>query len=549
MKNSRARTRSRTIRKIHLFCLLLLYLLLQMTIFYFDSHGLSGFNGVLVSLQFGCCLLMIKVDAKRGRKTAIVCLSFSTLNLIMVMFAKKTHVPLPGLFNMIFYIVAVIVIGVQREKQQKLIITDSLTGLKNRRGIMKKINQKNNDNESYNIIYIELSNFKFLSNNYGFDYGEDLLKVVTERVKFVIGKSGVCGLIGSSGFIVILDAECYAKEVAEQVIAEIGKRIEINRNGHTVGSYLQAYAGISCCPKNGRDAENLIKCADIASYNAERTKTEKVVFYEKSMEKDIEHRVEMEKIINDAITNDYFSLVYQPQYTISEKNLRGFEALLRINLPNGKVVNPSDFIPIAEKSDLILQIDDYVLYHVMNDFKDLIMTNDCIISVNISAKNIASPDFIEKIKSMLKNTGFPAANLEVEITEYCLVQSMEFSVENIKKLRELGIHVALDDFGTGYTSLSYISKMPVNLLKIDKSLIDGIETDSKVLKFVNAVISIGHIMDCEVISEGVENQNQLNLLLEHKCDLIQGFVWGEPMEHKDAEKLINDSSWLIAVNE
>lgn len=549
MENSRSRTRSRKIRKIQLFCLLLLYLFFQLTIFYFDRHGLTVFNGVLVSLQFGCCLLMIKVDAKRGRRLAIICLGLAAMNLIAIMFFKKNNAPLPGFFNTIFYIVAITVIGLQREKQQKLIVTDYLTGLKNRRGIIEKLNQKNQDNETFNIIYIELSNFKYLNNNYGFDYGENLLKIVTERIKKVIGKKGVCGLLGTSGFLIILDADCYVKEVAELVIAEISNRIEINKNENIVGSYLQPYAGISCCPKNGHNVENLIKCAEIASYNAERTKTERVVFYEKSMEKDIEHHIEMEKLINDALENNYFEIVYQPQYTTSEKKLRGFESLLRINLPDGRVIYPSDFIPIAENSDLILQVDEYVLKRAMSDFKDTVMTNDCIISVNVSSKNIASPDFIEKIKSMLNATGFPAINLEIEITEYCLVQSMEDTVENIKNLRNLGIHVALDDFGTGYTSLSYVAKMPVNLLKIDKSLIDGIENDSKSLKFVNAVISIGHIMGCEVISEGVETQHQLDLLAEQKCDLIQGFIWGEPIGFKDAEKLINDSSWLIAVND
>lgn len=175
----------------------------------------------------------------------------------------------------------------------------------------------------------------------------------------------------------------------------------------------------------------------------------------------------------------------------------------------------------------------------MNEYKEIVLNSnkDLIISVNISAKNIGSLGFTEKVQNILNETGFPAKNLEIEITEYCFVQSLEITISNIKKLREMGVQLALDDFGTGYTSLSYLAKMPINLLKVDKSLVDDIESNSKSRDFVNAVISMGHLMECEVISEGVENEKQIDLLHTQECDFIQGYVWGKPLDYEVAKKL------------
>ena len=175
----------------------------------------------------------------------------------------------------------------------------------------------------------------------------------------------------------------------------------------------------------------------------------------------------------------------------------------------------------------------------MNEFNDIVLNHkpNLVVSVNVSAKNIAAVGFPDKIKEFLAETGYPAKNLEIEITEYCMVSSLNITIANIEALRAIGVQFALDDFGTGYTSLNYLSQLPVNLLKIDKSLIDNIETDSQQCEFVNAIISMGHLMGCEVISEGVENEQQLSRLSENACDYIQGYVWGRPLDYDIAKSL------------
>ena len=229
-------------------------------------------------------------------------------------------------------------------------------------------------------------------------------------------------------------------------------------------------------------------------------------------------------------------LVYQPQFIGADKKLLGFETLLRMKVPEEGIISPAEFIPAAEKSDLIFDIDHYVLDRAMREFAEPIKKAGCsyMLSINISARHITSPDFVDDVKQAVERSGFPVECLEIEITEYCFVASIDDAIRNINLLKEMGVKIALDDFGTGYASLSYLSKLPIDLVKIDKSFVDNIETDETACDFISAVISIGHILGCKVISEGVESEAQLDLLIDRECDYIQGYVWGKPLEYSAA---------------
>lgn len=279
-------------------------------------------------------------------------------------------------------------------------------------------------------------------------------------------------------------------------------------------------------------------------YHSAKNKENRICFFDKNMENESLRQMELERIIKESIDNDYFYLVYQPQYRLNDKHLRGFESLIRLKTPDGKFVSPGEFIPVAEKTELILKIDDYVIRRALREMKEPIEASGChsIVSINVSAKNIASPGFAEKVKTMIEEAQFPPQCFEIEITEYCLLRSLEVTIDNIQKLKNIGVQIALDDFGTGYTSLSYLAKLPVDLLKIDKSLIDDIELNNKSSEFANAVISMGHLMGCEVIAEGVETENQLSLLNSQDCDLVQGFVWSKPLEYSAAVKLCSEQA-------
>lgn len=251
--------------------------------------------------------------------------------------------------------------------------------------------------------------------------------------------------------------------------------------------------------------------------------------------------LEIENLIRKALNKEtiYFNL--QPQFDMEHK-LRGFEALARMKDSDGNFISPGEFIPVAEKVGLLDKVDSMVFRKATEFFSSLIKKTglDLTLSLNASARHLMKNGFIEEISNLLDNSGISSLQLEIEITESILIDSADKALECINTLKEMGVKIAIDDFGTGYSSLSYLSKIPANLLKIDKSFIDRINTNESSKQYVAAIISMGHIMGLDVISEGVEEQEQIAALRSIGCDYIQGFVWGRPMSAEDAEKLVID---------
>ena len=447
--------------------------------------------------------------------------------------------PISGFFMTALFSLILTFLSYQIERLDKRMVTDYVTGLNNNRGLLLAIKKRIFNKDPCSVIYIGLENFKFLNDNYGFDFGDELRKIASKRLLAIVGKHGVVGSVDRTSFMIVLDGDCDPRQIAFEALGVIGEKVSITRSDSEIDVYLSAYAGIALYPERAKDAETLMKYSDIAMYQASILHKDRIVFYEPIMEEKLKRQVEVERRIKKALAHGYFYMVYQPQFSTEGKKLRGFEALLRLREPNGDSLSPGEFIPAAEKNDLILEITDWVLKNVLRTFADLVREKDVRLSVNVSSKNMENPYFAANLKELLEATRFPAQNLEIEITEYCLLQSLEKTIENIKALRAMGVKVALDDFGTGYTSLSYLEKLPINLLKIDKSLVDDIEKDKKSQQFVNAVIYMGHLMGCEVICEGVENEGQLELLRENKSDFIQGYVWGRPMEFEKAKELLS----------
>ena len=544
MKNTRPIFKLRFIETMQLAFLFLAYFALQGLTFYMGARRqLAIYNGVVVCFQFFLAFLMIKVNARRGRYLSWFCLGVSMFFLLRViviaLIFKKPLIAIPGFFMILMFFLIATLFSYQVELLDKRMVADYVTSLHNGRGLILALKNKIYNKEKFFVIYIEIENFKFLNDNYGFDFGDELRKVVTKRIKNIIKGHGIAGCVDRSSFMIILNGDCDAKQVAAEVLHTISDKITIKKDEVEIDCFLSSYAGISSCPDDTIDAETLMKYSDIAMLHASMSKKNRIVVYEPHMEEKLKRQVEVEKIIKKALTNDWFYLVFQPQFSTQEKKLRGFEALLRLRDSNGKSLSPGEFIPAAEKNDLILEITYWVLLNALQTFSEIVKGTDLTISINISSKNMESKHFVSKIKEVLEKTGFPAKNLEVEITEYCLLQSFDQTIENIRALREMGVQVALDDFGTGYSSLSYLEKLPINLLKIDKSLVDDIESNFKSQQFVSAVIYMGHLMGCDVICEGVESEGQLRLLRDNKSDFIQGYIWGKPLEFDKARELLD----------
>lgn len=521
-----------------LFVLTVTYFLIQICQTFFETRNLTSFNGVLMSFQFIACLAMVRREHKKGFILSAICIISSIIRVTIILLKTKSIGPLPGLFNSFIYLLTLTVLARLFFIIDKEAVTDYVTGLTNTRGFYHKIKEKINEGTPFYVIYIELENLKKINDNYGLLYCDNLLILLTQRIQQIVGNNGSIAKLGDAELVVILDSNSDCAKITQNLLDSISQKAEIETDGTIINSYITAFAGISQFPSDSRKAEELIKFANIAMTNSKKQLKNNFAFFDTTMEQQSLRRMEIEKFIKEGLANNNFYLVYQPQFFLKGKKLRGFETLLRLKTPDGTNISPAEFIPVAESDGLILKIDDYVLNRALTEYKETVLiSKDLLISVNVSAKNISNPTFTDKIQAILNKIGFPPKNLEIEITEYCFVQSVEITIQNISKLKQMGIKIALDDFGTGYSSLSYLAKMPVNLLKIDKSLIDGIEENQKSRDFVNAVVSMGHLMGCEVISEGVETEQQLSILDNQACDFIQGYVWSKPLEYEISKKL------------
>ena len=539
VKKMNRELKNKTKRMIHLVLCIVLFFVFQLVPVFLDRAGLSQYSGIFSAFQYACCLVLVVTNQRRGIITSIILLTISALNLVRIILMMGVTNAVSGLSNQIFYLVTIIMLGDIFAKQEKAAVTDSLTGLYNRRGLHKKLRDSIEDNKPFYLVDIELGNFKLLNENFGHIYGDRLLKKAAERINSHIGNRGIIALKSGAEFVVILKDTKNAEEDVNKLLDLLKEKIVISSEGDYLDCYLTAFAGIVSFPSDSNSYENLLKYSDMAMVEALHANSQSACVFKPEMEKSIRRQAELEHLVKEGIENNYFYLVYQPQYILDGKKLRGFETLIRMKLPDGTFVSPGEFIPIAEMSEQIIYIDDYVIQRAMKEFRDIVLNDkpDLIVSVNVSARNIGAVGFAEKIKQFLRDTGYPAKNLEIEITEYCMVSSLNATINNINALRSIGVQFALDDFGTGYTSLNYLAKLPVNLLKIDKSLIDNIETDRQKCEFVNAIISMGHLMGCEVISEGVENEQQLSKLGDNNCDFIQGYVWGKPFDYDIARNL------------
>ncbi|MBP5576200.1 MAG: EAL domain-containing protein [Treponema sp.] len=255
-----------------------------------------------------------------------------------------------------------------------------------------------------------------------------------------------------------------------------------------------------------------------------------------------EKNMQIERKIRAALDANEILFHLQPQYDSNHK-LRGFEALARMKDADDTFIRPDIFIPVAERAGLIDRIDLMVFRKSALFLADIIKKAgkdlDITICINISVRHLMKNNFIEEIKKVLHESGVSANHFEMEITESIMIESYEKALKYINEVKEMGFKVALDDFGTGYSSLSYLHSFPANLLKIDKSFIDVMNSSDSSKKYVATIISIGHILNLEVISEGVESEDQLSTLKEIGCDYIQGYIWGKPMPPEEAEKIIN----------
>ncbi|MDO4204652.1 MAG: bifunctional diguanylate cyclase/phosphodiesterase [Selenomonadaceae bacterium] len=554
--NQEEHRREQSWQKRKLIVLTILFVMLQASLLYAEAnmmhagrpiivagHAFTPFAipGILAALKAIVCALLTVTDYRIGGRISLAVIILDILRMVVGLVMGGSLGIIVGLTNQIMLFVIICIIQSYMKRVSTRSITDDLTGLRNRRGLMIDLVRRGEKRDPFTLIYLDLDNFKYINDTYGHPAGDRVLQEVAGRWQAILPKGTELFRMGGDEFVAIFphDGGPAALKEAEtltgKLVTCIGSK-QFDHDKSPVDKYLTVSAGIVSYPQNAPRTDLLIGYADVAMYQAKRTGKNKYYVFDEDMGRKIQRELEMEAHIREGLDKNLFYLVYQPQFTSEGKRLRGFESLLRLKTENGEFISPGEFIPVAEKTDLIIEIDRMVLRRALREFHDAVTApgSQLMISVNISSRHVTEPDFVDEIRAALAECSFPANHLELEITEYSMIENVDKVVETLNELKAMGVEIAMDDFGSGYASLSWLAKMPIDLLKLDKSLVDDIAGSPKNTEFVNLIIAMGHLLGANVVAEGVEHETQKEILKEKECNYIQGFLWSKPLEYSKA---------------
>lgn len=430
---------------------------------------------------------------------------------------------------------------------EQLAYRDGLTGLYNRVAFMKyAYDVFHRDGTQFNkhaILFIDLDNFKNVNDTLGHDYGDLLLKKVSAKLLSYTSGDDILARTGGDEFL-IFKTDYSSVEELEQFARTLVETSALPFDLDGESAHISMSIGVALFPQDGLTISELIKNADIAMYNAKNSGKNSFKFFNSYMEDDFNRRNDLAEILSKVIDNNEIFLQYQPQINVTTGQVTGFEALMRIESELIGFIPPSEFIPIAEDSGSINQLGIWALYEACSFNQRLIDIGygPLKVSVNVSTTQMQNSDLLSAIKSIPEKTGMDLQYLEIEITESVLMNSFEHNLALINDIKALGVSIALDDFGTGYSSFNYLTQIPIDTLKIDKSFIDGICSNDKDKCIADSIISLAHKMNISVVAEGVENEEQLNILKEQFCDTLQGYLFSKPLNSNDFIKLMTTSN-------
>jgi diguanylate cyclase (GGDEF)-like protein/PAS domain S-box-containing protein len=435
-------------------------------------------------------------------------------------------------------------------KIKNLASYDSLTGLPNRRLLLERLRQTptvgDRSSRKRALLFIDLDDFKTINDSLGHQTGDLLLQEVAQRLVSCVREADTVARLGADEFLIILEnlgstvreAAAQAKTVAEKVLATVARPHLLS--GHEC--FSTASIGITVFGNQRENIEKALQQADIAMHHAKNAGGNILRFFAPALQAAVNARAALEADLRQAIRKNQFLLYYQPQ--VDRGTLIGAEALIRWRHPERGILLPGEFIPLAEETGLILPLGRWVLETACAQIAAWAKRKETAqikVAVNISARQFCQPDFVRKVLSLLNRTGANPQNLELELTESTLVDNVEGVIAKMKALKSHGVRFSLDDFGTGYSSLSYLKRLPLDLLKIDRSFVRDMLADAGSGAIAQAIISLGQVMGLAVIAEGVETEEQREFLSRLGCHSVQGYLFDRPLPLAEFNQ-----SWLYA---
>lgn len=424
------------------------------------------------------------------------------------------------------------------KKLHRLAFYDPLTELPNRRKLEEEVNkriEKRNKGKNIAIVYVDIDNFKHINDSLGHTSGDELLVYVSRNLHKHVHAPNLVARIGGDEFIIMLD-NINNKGQITTIINKLLKHLRrpwVIQNQEFFISYSM---GIAISPDDGSDFETLMKKADTAMYQAKEIGKDRFVFYSDDMQEKTIKYIQTTNRLRKAIDNNEFILYYHPFIKMDSNKVIGVEALIRWNGQEKGFIPPMEFIPIAEENGMIEEISKWVFKTAIEqkikwEGKGL----DLLMSINLSGKNLLQNDIIHYIRNLIQEKKVNASNLQIEITETATMVNLHKAMKTISAIREMGIKIALDDFGTGYSSLNYLKNLPIDVLKMDRDFIKSIMNENEEEIIVPYVIQMGHILNLQIIAEGIETKEQESFLKKHKCDIGQGYLFSKPIPAEDLE--------------
>jgi diguanylate cyclase (GGDEF)-like protein len=432
-----------------------------------------------------------------------------------------------------------VTVDVTRQKQSELqlfeaIHVDPLTKLPNRRALVERAGHAlalaQHAHSIVAIVLIDVDNFNTLNDSLGHERGDEVLARVAERLQSCLGPTDTLARMGGDEFAILVEevdrVALKVEHLAERIHAAFGRTIQVGDRA----LYLTVSMGITLFPQDGPDCQALVQNADTALYRAKAAGRNGWQFFDRSMARQVEYRLDMETALRHAIEHEEFRVVYQPQSSLRDGRIIGAEALVRWERAGRGMVPPQEFIHLAEEGGFILSLGNWVLRKACCQAVEWNRAGLPLrIAVNVSVSQLRQPDFVDQVRHALVLSGLPAHRLELEITEGAFVADVLGALDKLHRIKAMGVELAVDDFGTGYSSLSYLKQMPVDRLKVDQSFVRDIPHSADDCAIVRAILAMAANLNLQVIAEGVESVEQREFLRAEGCDEMQGFLLSPPV--------------------
>lgn len=426
---------------------------------------------------------------------------------------------------------------------------DPLTQLANRNHFIEYVSQliKEHNDKIHAILIIDLDHFKGINDTLGHAIGDRFLAQVAARIQHNIRPRGIVARMGGDEFIIVIPetSRSDTEEIASELIHCMSEPFEVD--SHRLNMSISI--GVSMYPQDGTQAGTLLKHAATALYWDTGNDKTNITYFREEMNMEVKRRLEIEKHMRTSLGAGHFMLHYQPQIDLDTGRVIGLEALVRWNHPTRGLIGPGEFIPIAEKTGLIIPLGEWIMHEAFQQYEQLVAQGmpPIRLSVNLSARQFHQRDLLEKIRMMIRTTGLDPQRLTLEITENTSMNDMNYTIEVLTQLRQEGVKIAIDDFGIAYSALGYLNRLPIDYLKIDRSFVDRMDVDQHAATIVRSIVDIAENLQLKVIAEGVETSQQVAYLQQNRCHEAQGYYFGRPMPYEQVYGVVA-TSWKSHAN-